>query len=191
MCRWGSGGSTWCPPRVWRVACWSMASPTSSGIIRVVRSQEERVVATNRKALHDFFILETFEAGIELMGTEVKSLRDGRANLRDSYALIRDGQAYLHNVHISPYSHGNIQNHEPLRTRRLLLHKAEIKHLIGKTQESSLTLVPLKIYFTDKGRAKVEVALAKGKQLHDKRRTLAERDQNREIARELRERQKS
>lgn len=156
-----------------------------------MKQPAERIVATNRKALHDFFILETFEAGIELRGTEVKSLRDGRANLRDSYAAIDRGQLYLHNVHISPYSHGNIANHEPLRERRLLMHRAEIKRLIGKTQESGLTLVPLKLYFSERGKAKIEIGLARGKQQHDKRATIAERDANREIARSLRERQKS
>ena len=155
-----------------------------------MKQPQARTVATNRKALHDFFIEETYEAGIELQGTEVKSLRDGRANLRDSYAAVSQGQLYLHNVHISPYSHGNIANHEPLRSRRLLMHKAEIRRLLGKTQEKGLTLVPLKIYFNDQGKAKVELGLGRGKQLHDKRRTIAERDANREIARELRSRQK-
>jgi SsrA-binding protein len=155
-----------------------------------VKQPAERTVATNRKALRDYHIEETYEAGIELLGTEVKALREGQANLRDSFAVVRDGQAYLHNVHISPYSHGNTANHEPMRIRKLLLHKAEIKRLIGKTQEKGLTLIPLKIYFTEKGKAKVELGLGKGKQLHDKRRDIAERDMNRDMERELRERQK-
>lgn len=160
-------------------------------ILHLVKQPVERAVATNRKALHDYHILETVEAGIELVGTEVKSLREGRANLRDAYAAVHDDQMYLHNAHISPYSHGNIQNHDPLRVRRLLLHKAEIRRLTGKIAEQGLTVVPLRIYFTPKSKAKVELALAKGKQLHDKRRSIAEKDHNREIARALRERQKS
>lgn len=155
-----------------------------------MKQPAERIVASNRKALHDYSILETFEAGIELVGTEVKSLREGRANLRDSHAAISEGQLYLHNVHISPYSHQGYSTHEPTRARRLLVHKEEIRRLIGKTQEKGLTLVPLKIYFNEKGRAKIEIGVARGKQAHDKRTTIAERDANRDIARDLRERQK-
>ena len=150
---------------------------------------EVRVVATNRKAYHDYEIEETHEAGIALQGTEVKSLRAGRANLRDSYARIAGGEVYLHNTHISEYSHGNIANHEPRRMRKLLMHKAEIRRLTGKVQEKGLTLVPLRIYF--KGNvAKVELALARGKISYDKRRAIAERDANRDMERALRERQK-
>ncbi|RJQ54570.1 MAG: SsrA-binding protein SmpB [Actinobacteria bacterium] len=148
-----------------------------------------KVVATNRKAYHDYSIEETYEAGISLQGTEVKSLRAGKANLRDSFARVRDDELYLYNVHISPYSHGNIANHEPTRTRKLLLHKDEIKRLTGKVQEKGLTLVPLRIYF--KGNvAKVELGLARGKAKYDKRAAIAERDREREVERALRERQK-
>ncbi len=152
-------------------------------------SQEEKVVATNRKAYHDYSIEETYEAGIALVGSEVKSLRAGKANLRDSYARVRDGELYLYNVHISPYSHGNITNHEPMRTRKLLLHKAEIKRLTGKVAERGLTLVPLKLYFKG-NKAKVELGLARGKAKYDKRAAIAKREANREIERALRERQK-
>lgn len=149
----------------------------------------DRVVATNSKAFHDYFIEDRFEAGIVLMGTEVKSLRDGRANLRDSFARIERDEVFLYNCHISPYSHGNIANHDPVRTRKLLLNRREINKLIGKTQQKGLTLVPLKIYFK-KGRAKVELALAKGKKTGDKRETLRRKMADREIERAFRERQK-
>ncbi len=150
---------------------------------------DEKVVATNRKAYHDYEIEEVYEAGIVLQGTEVKSLRVGRANLRDSFARVKGDELYLHNTHISPYSHGNIANHEPRRIRKLLLHKAEIKRLMGKVAERGLTLVPLRIYF--KGNvAKVELALARGKARYDKRRAIADRDAKRDIDRALRERQK-
>ncbi|WP_196591726.1 SsrA-binding protein SmpB [Pectinatus frisingensis] len=148
-----------------------------------------KIVCENRKAWHDYFILEKYEAGIALVGTEVKSLREGKANLKDSFVIIKNGEAILENVHISPYEHGNIFNHDPLRARKLLLHKTEITRLFSKTQEKGLTLVPLKIYFT-KGRAKVEIALASGKKNYDKRRVIAEKTAKREIDRALRERQK-
>lgn len=150
-------------------------------------SKEEKVIATNRKAFHDFFIEETYEAGIALQGTEVKSLRSGKANLKDSYARIDRGEVYLYNMHIAPYDQGNIWNHEPRRTRKLLLHKAEIRKLIGKTKEKGYTLVPLKVYFSG-SHAKLELALAKGKLLHDKRRAIAEKTAKRELERELKER---
>lgn len=146
-------------------------------------------IATNRKAYHDFFIDETLEAGIELKGTEVKSLRAGRANLKDSYATIRDDEAFVVGLHISPYEQGNIQNVDPDRTRRLLLHKSEIRMLIGKTREKGYTLVPTKLYFRG-SRAKLELGLARGKKLHDKRRTLAEKEAKREMERGLKERQR-
>lgn len=149
----------------------------------------KKIVATNRKAYHDFFIDETYEAGLVLQGTEVKSLRSSRANLRDSYALVKNGEVFLYNMHISPYSHGNIENHEPRRTRKLLLHRSQIKRLIGKTKERGYTLVPLKVYFS-RGVAKVELGLAKGKRLYDKRREIAEKTAQREIERALREKQK-
>lgn len=144
----------------------------------------------NRKARHDFFIEETYEAGIELKGTEVKSLRAGKANLKDSYARIENGEAILFNMHISPFEQGNRFNHEPRRNRKLLLHKSEIFRLAGKTREKGFTLVPLRIYFNERGLAKVELGLAKGKRQYDKRRDLADRDARREIEKALRERQK-
>ena len=115
------------------------------------KDASEKVVATNRKAFHDYFIEDKFEAGIVLQGTEVKSLRDGRVNLQDSYASVRDTEIFLHNCHISPYSHGNIMNHDPTRVRKLLLHKTEINKLMGKTQQKGLTLIPLRIYFSKRG----------------------------------------
>ncbi len=143
----------------------------------------------NRKARHDYHIEEVFEAGIELQGTEVKSLRAGKANLKDSFATIRNGEVFVHNMHISPYEQGNRFNHEPTRVRRLLLHKHEINKLIGATQQKGLTLVPLKIYFKN-GRAKIALALAKGKKLYDKRDDMAARDAKREMEKAFRERQK-
>jgi SsrA-binding protein len=144
----------------------------------------ENVVTTNRKAYHNYFIQETFEAGIALLGTEVKSLRGGKANLKDSYAIIKDGEAFLLNCHISPYSHGNIQNHDPLRTRKLLLHKREIEKLWGNITQKGLTVIPLKIYFK-KGKAKVELGLARGKRQYEKRSTIKEKEAKREIERHL------
>lgn len=145
----------------------------------------ERVVATNRKAFHDYFIEETFEAGIALKGTEVKSLREGRANLQDSYASVDDGEIFLYHCHISPYRHGNLMNHDPLRPRKLLLHRKEINKLIGKTQQKGLTLVPLRIYFTPRGQAKVELALAKGKKQYDRRESIKAREAGREVERAI------
>jgi SsrA-binding protein len=141
--------------------------------------QKDKIVATNREAYHHYFILETYEAGIQLTGTEVKSARAGRVNLKDGYVMVRDGQAWLFNVHISPYSHGNRQNHDPERERRLLMHKREIIRLQSKIQEKGLTLVPTKFYF--KGNLiKCEIGLAKGKKLYDKRETEAKKTQERE-----------
>ncbi len=147
-----------------------------------------KVVANNRKAFHDFFIDETYEAGIALVGTEVKSLREGRINLRDSYAEVKDGELYLVGVHISPYEQGNIWNHDPLRRRKLLLHRDEIRRLTGKVNERGYTIVPTKVYFKG-GRAKVEIGLARGKRLYDKRADLARREADREVEREFRRRQ--
>ena len=144
----------------------------------------ENVVTTNRKAYHDYFIQEKFEAGISLLGTEVKSLRGGKANLKDSYAIIKNGEAFLLNCHISPYSHGNILNHDPLRTRKLLLHKKEIDKLWGNITQKGLTVIPLKIYFK-KGRVKVELGLAKGKRQYEKRSTIKEKEAKREIERHM------
>lgn len=151
---------------------------------------EQLIVTKNKKAEHDYFIGDRFEAGLVLTGTEVKSLRAHRANLVDSFARVKDGEVWLHNMHISPYSHGNIHNHDPKRPRKLLLHKSEIRRLIGKTKEKGYTLIPLKVYFSG-NTAKVELGLARGKQLFDKRRALAEKSAKREMEREFRERQKS
>jgi SsrA-binding protein len=151
------------------------------------KEKSEKAVATNRKAYHDYFIEEKFEAGIMLQGTEVKSLRDGRVNLQDSYASVKGNEVFLHHCHISPYSHGNIMNHEPLRTRKLLLHRKEINKLLGKTQQQGLTLIPLRIYFSKRGLAKVELGLAKGKKQHDRRETLKTREASREVERAMKE----
>lgn len=139
-----------------------------------------KIIAENRKARHDYFVIETFEAGIVLKGTEVKSMREGKANLKDSFAMVEGEEVFLHNCHISPYRHGNIYNHDPLRIRKLLLHKSEINKLIGKTVEKGLTLIPLKLYFKG-GIAKVELALAKGKKLYDKREDIKKKTAMREI----------
>ncbi len=145
----------------------------------------ERIVATNRKAYHDYSIQETYEAGLSLLGTEVKSLREGKVNLKDSYVIIKDNEAFLLNCHISPYSHGNIQNHEPLRTRKLLLHRKEINKLFGALSQKGFTIIPLKIYFKN-GKAKVEIGLAKGKRKYEKREAIREKEAKREIERHLR-----
>jgi SsrA-binding protein len=150
----------------------------------------ENIVTTNRKAFHDYHIQEKFEAGISLVGTEVKSLREGRANLKDSYAIIKDGEVFLLNCHISPYSHGNIQNHDPLRTRKLLLHKKEISKLWGNISQKGCTLIPLKIYFRN-GKAKVEIGLAKGKREYEKRESIKEKEAKREIERHMKTYKKS
>ena len=147
----------------------------------------DKVVATNREAYHNFHIIETIECGIALTGTEVKSIREGRCNLKDSYGQIRQGEAWLLNAHISPYSHGNRENHEPTRMRKLLLHKKEIDKLSGKAQEKGLTLVPTKMYFKN-GRLKLELAVAKGKKLYDKRETEKRREADREARATLKER---
>ena len=139
----------------------------------------EKLLATNRKAFHEYFVLEKFEAGIALLGTEVKSAREARVNLKESYAAVKEGEAYLLNCHISPYSHGNRENHDPLRKRKLLLHGKEIRKLIGKTQEKGLTLVPLRMYLK-RGRIKVELGVARGKKLYDKRETERRKEADRE-----------
>ena len=143
-----------------------------------------KLIAQNRKARHDYAILDTYEAGVVLTGTEVKSLRQGRASLVDGFATIDDGEIFLRNVHIPEYEQGSWTNHEPRRTRKLLLHRAEILRLIGKTKESGLTLVPLALYFSE-GKAKVELALARGKRSYDKRQDLARRDADREVRRAM------
>jgi len=146
-----------------------------------------KLIAQNKKAYFDYFIEETFQAGIELFGTEVKSLRAGQCNLRDSYVEIVKREAFITNMHISPYEHGNIFNKDPLRRRRLLLHKYEINKLIGSAQRDGYTIVPVKIYFSG-SLVKVDIALAKGKKLYDKRHEIAKKDQSREMERELRDR---
>ncbi len=143
-----------------------------------------RVVATNRRARHNYAILETFEAGVALMGTEVKSLRDGTASLADAFATVDDGEIWLRNLHIPEYHHGSWTNHTPRRNRKLLLHRKQIDNLVGKIRDGNLTLVPLSVYFVD-GKVKVELALARGKQAHDKRQDIAKRDAAREVTREL------
>jgi SsrA-binding protein len=147
----------------------------------------EKLVASNRRAHHDFDILETHEAGLVLQGTEVKSLRESRADLKESYARIEGNEAWLLGLHISPYAQGNRANHDPLRPRKLLLHRGEINRLLGKIMEKGLTLVPLRLYFKH-GRAKVELGLARGRKTLDKRHAIREREERREVARALRER---
>lgn len=149
-----------------------------------------KTVTENRRARHEYHILETYEAGISLSGTEVKSLRAGKANLQDSFARVENGEMMLYNMHISPYEQGNRFNHEPKRTRRLLMHKQEIMRLLGKVREKGLALVPLKVYFNPRGKVKVELALAQGKKSYDKRQDIANRDAKREMERAVRERQK-
>jgi SsrA-binding protein len=146
-------------------------------------------IAENRRARHDYHLLERFEAGIALTGTEIKSLRDGGVTLQRAFAELREGEAYLVGAHISEYTQGNLQNHDPDRDRKLLLHRREIDSLLGKTRERGLTLVPTRMYFKD-GRVKVELALARGKEARDKRRDLVERDARRQIDRAIKERRR-
>ena len=157
--------------------------------MRTEREQAQKNVAENRKAFHDYHILETFEAGIVLVGTEVKAVREGSANLRDSFARVEDGEVWIYNVHISPYSHRGYADHEPARRRKLLLHRREIRKLIGKTVEKGMTLVPTRMYFKD-GRVKIALALAKGKQAHDKRETIRRREIDRETRAAVKERRR-
>ena len=142
------------------------------------------MIASNRKARHDYEILDTYEAGIALVGTEVKSLRDGRASLGDAYATVDNGEVFLRGLHVAEYTHGSWTNHEPRRVRKLLLHRKEIARLVGKTREGGHTLVPLSLYFSE-GKAKVELALARGRRKHDKRQAIAQRDAQREIQRAM------
>ena len=150
----------------------------------VKKHRNNQVVATNRRARHNYSILETFEAGVALVGTEVKSLRDGQASMADAFATVDDGEIWLRNLHIPEYHHGTWTNHPPRRNRKLLLHRSEIDNLVGKVRDGNLTLVPLSLYFSD-GKVKVELALARGKQAHDKRQDMAKRDAQREVTREL------
>ena len=143
-----------------------------------------KTVTENRKARHEYHILETYEAGLALTGTEVKSLRAGKANLKDSYAVVKDDEVFLREMHISHYDHGNRFNHEPLRPRKLLLHKREIRKLYGKTREKGLALVPLRLYFKN-GMVKVEIGVGKGKKMHDRREDIKQREERRSIARDF------
>jgi SsrA-binding protein len=147
-----------------------------------------KTICTNRKAFHEFHIEDKFETGLVLTGTEVKSLREGKANLKDSYAKIKDGELFLVNAHISPYSCGNIYNHEPKRERKLLMHKRELSKLFGKVKERGFTLVPLSMYFNNRNMVKLELALAKGKTLYDKRESIKRKDEKRVAEREMRSR---
>ncbi len=159
-------------------------------IRKVFMPREEKLISVNKKARHDYFVDEVFECGIELTGTEVKSLRANSASLRESYATIRRGEVWLLGVHVAPYSQGNRSNVDPDRARKLLMHKKEIRYLIGKTKERGFTLVPLKIYFAPSNLVKIELGLARGKKLYDKRADIAAKDQQRDVERALRERQK-
>ncbi len=152
-----------------------------------VNNDEKQIVAQNKKARHDYFVLETYEAGIELFGTEVKSIRKGRLNLKDAWCSIDEGEIFVKGMHISPYEQGNIFNRDPMRVRRLLMHKREINRLLGVTKQQGLTLIPLSVYFL-KGRAKLEVGLCKGKKLYDKREVAAEKDAKRNMERNFKER---
>ncbi len=154
------------------------------------RDDGDVLIAENRKAFYEYHILETFEAGMQLLGTEVKGIREGKANLRDSFARVERGEVWLYNVHINPYSHRGYVDHDPRRRRKLLLHAQEIRKLIGKTTEKGLTLVPLRMYFK-KGRVKVAISLVKGKQLHDKRETLRKRETDRETRAAVKERSRT
>ena len=154
--------------------------------MRSEREQAQKSIAENRKAFHDYHILETFEAGVQLLGTEVKAIREGTVNLRDSYARVDGGEVWIYNVHINPYSHRGYADHEPTRKRKLLLHRQEIRKLIGRTVERGMTLVPTRMYFKN-GHVKVAIGLAKGKQDHDKRDAEKERDWNREKQRTMRQ----
>lgn len=149
------------------------------------KEASEKYICQNKTARLNYYIDDTLEAGIVLVGTEVKSLREGRANLKDSYALVQDDEVYLHDLHISPYTHGNRYNHDPLRVRKLLLHKREISRLYGKSREKGLTLVPLKMYFKN-GKVKVEIGVGRGKKLHDKREDMKLKEDRREIERAFR-----
>ena len=153
------------------------------------RKAAERIIAENRKAFHDFHIIETFEAGVVLQGTEVKAIREGRVNLRDSFARVEDGEVFIYNVHISPYSHRGYADHEPTRRRKVLLHRQEIRKLIGKTVERGMTLVPVRLYFKG-GKVKVALSLARGKQAHDKREAIKRREIDRETRAAVKERRR-
>ena len=150
-------------------------------------TEQKKIAAQNKKAFHDYFVLDRYEAGIELCGTEVKSIRAGTMNLKDSYCTVKDGELFVHSMHISPYEHGNIFNRDPDRDRRLLMHKREIMRLYGKVKQDGYSLIPLSVYFKG-SRVKVKVGLCKGKKLYDKRASAAERDAKRQIERAMKER---
>lgn len=151
---------------------------------------EGKVISQNKKARHDYFIEESFEAGIALKGTEVKSIRQGKVNINDSYCDVKTGEAFILNMHISPYEMGNIQNVDPIRKRKLLMHKREINKLLGYTAQQGYTLIPLRVYLNPRGFVKIEIGVAKGKKLYDKRETQAKRDADRYIQKELKSRQR-
>jgi SsrA-binding protein len=151
------------------------------------KGTSEKIIAQNKTARINYLIEDTFEAGIVLVGTEVKALREGKANLKDCYALVKDGEVFVHDMHISPYSHGNRSNHDPLRVRKLLFHKTEIKRLYGKSRERGLALIPLKLYFKQ-GKVKIEIGVGKGKKLYDKRENLKMKADQRDMERGLRSR---
>ena len=155
----------------------------------MAKSKDGAVITQNKKATHDYFVIESYETGIELCGTEVKSLRQGRVNLKESWAQIRKGEVWVEGMHISPYEQGNIYNRDPLRAKKLLLHRSEIRKLDSLVMRQGFTLIPLELYFRD-GRVKVQLGLCKGKQLHDKRDSMAKKDSDREIQRALRQKQK-
>jgi SsrA-binding protein len=155
--------------------------------MKTERELAQKNIAENRKAFHDYHIIESFEAGVVLVGTEVKAIREGSANLRDSFARVEEGQVWVYNIHINPYSHRGYSDHEPTRRRKLLLHRTEIRKLIGKTVEKGMTLVPTRLYFKN-GHVKLSLALAKGKQAHDKRETVKRREADRETRAAVKER---
>jgi SsrA-binding protein len=157
--------------------------------MKTEREEAQKNVAENRKAFHDYHILETFEGGLVLLGTEVKAIREGNVNLRDSYAQVNDGEVWVYNIHIKPYSHRGYADHEPTRKRKLLLHRQEIRKLIGRTVERGMTLVPTRMYFKN-GRVKIALGLAKGKQAHDKRETIKRREADRETRAAVKERRR-
>ena len=164
-----------------------MAKPAQTDDKAERSAPGDGIIARNKRATHDYHVLDRWEAGIVLTGTEVKSLRNGKANLVDAYGIVKDGEIFLLNLHIAPYEQGNMFNHEPTRTRKLLLHKREILRLIGSVEREGLTLIPLELYFS-RGKAKVSLALGKGKKLHDKREDARKREDEREMARALRPR---
>jgi SsrA-binding protein len=159
----------------------------AGGKTKTAREEAQKIVADNRKAQHDYHFIETFEAGVALLGTEVKSIREGGANLRDSFARIEDGEVWVYNIHVNPYRNRGYSDHDPKRRRKLLLHRSEIRKLIGKTVERGMTLVPVRMYFKD-GRLKIAISLAKGKKAHDKRETIKRRETERETRAAVKER---